>query len=67
MVAEGDEAESDILRCEFAPGDKGIANLADLVACGVDVWLLAPCSVLEEHDIPESNLRLALCSFHATK
>jgi hypothetical protein len=67
MVAEGDEAESEILRCEFAPGYEGVANLADLVACGVDVWLLAPCSVLEEHDVTELNVRSVLCSFHATK
>jgi hypothetical protein len=64
MAAEGDETESEILRCKFAFRYEGVADLAGLVACTVDIWLLAPCNVLEEHDIPESDVRLSLCSFH---
>jgi hypothetical protein len=61
IIAEGDKTKSEILRGE------SIVNLSDPVARSVDIPLLTFCNVLEEHDIPESNLRSASRKFHVTK
>jgi hypothetical protein len=54
MSAEGNKTKSEILR--GPPNKKSIVNLSDPVARSVDIPLLTFCSILEEHDIPESNL-----------